>query len=98
MYNPHDRHLFLDSSKRILKCVLNHNGSEYAPVPIGYSCPGNVRKCKAIVIIRYRISKCQKTWKVIERKDTLEAFRDFKNKQKSVWSNVFGYVKVCIFW
>ena len=31
-------------------------------------------------------------------KDTLKAFDDFKNKQKSVWSNVFWYVKVCIFW
>ena len=28
----------------------------------------------------------------------LKAFDDFKNKQKSVWSNVFWYVKVCIFW
>ena len=31
-------------------------------------------------------------------KDTLNAFNDFKNKQKSVWSNVFWYVKVCVFW
>ena len=31
-------------------------------------------------------------------KDTLKAFDDFKNKQKSVWSNFFWYVKVCIFW
>ena len=31
-------------------------------------------------------------------KDTLKAFDNFKNKQKSVWSNVFWYVKVCIFW
>ena len=31
-------------------------------------------------------------------KDTLKAFDDFKNKQKSVWSNVFRYAKVCIFW
>ena len=31
-------------------------------------------------------------------KNTLKAFNDFKNKQKSVWSNVFWYVKVCIFW
>ena len=27
-----------------------------------------------------------------------KAFDDFKNKQKNVWSNVFWYVKVCIFW
>ena len=31
-------------------------------------------------------------------KDTLKAFNDFKNKQKSVWSNDFWYGKVCIFW
>ena len=31
-------------------------------------------------------------------KDTSKAFDDFKNKQKSLWSNVFWYVKVCIFW
>ena len=29
-------------------------------------------------------------------KDTLKAFNGFKNKQKSVWNNVFWYVKVCI--
>ena len=27
-------------------------------------------------------------------KDTLKGFDDFKNKQKSVWSNVFWYVKI----
>ena len=31
-------------------------------------------------------------------KDTLKGFSDFRNKQKSVWCNVFWYVKVCIFW
>ena len=31
-------------------------------------------------------------------KDTLKAFDDLKNKQKSVKSNVFWYVTVCIFW
>ena len=33
----------------------------------------------------------------ISASDTLTAFDDFKNKQ-SVWSNVFWYVKVYIFW
>ena len=28
----------------------------------------------------------------------MRAFDDFKNKQKTVWSNVFWYVKVSIFW
>ena len=31
-------------------------------------------------------------------KGTLKALDHFKNKQKSVWSNVFRYVEVCIFW
>ena len=31
-------------------------------------------------------------------KDTLKAFNDFVNKQKNVWSNVFWYAKVWIFW
>ena len=31
-------------------------------------------------------------------KDTLKAFNNFKNKQKSVWSNAFWCVTVCIFW
>ena len=31
-------------------------------------------------------------------KGTLKALDHFKNKQKSVWSNVFRYVKLCIFW
>ena len=31
-------------------------------------------------------------------KDTLKAFDDFKHKHKSVWSNVFWYIKVYIFW
>ena len=39
-------------------------------------------------------------WKTSEKtpafKDTLKAFNDFKNKQKSVWSNVLCYVKVYI--
>ena len=36
--------------------------------------------------------------KVSKFKDALKTFDDFKNKQKSVWSNDFWYVKVCIFW
>ena len=36
--------------------------------------------------------------KIVVLKDTLKAFDNFKNKQKSVWSNVICYVKVCILW
>ena len=31
-------------------------------------------------------------------KGTLNAFDDFKNNKKFVWSNVFWYPKACIFW
>ena len=30
-------------------------------------------------------------------KDTLKAFDDFKEKEKSAWSNIFRNVKVCTF-
>ena len=36
-YNPEEWRLFLDSSKRSLKCVLLHNGNRYGAVPIGHS-------------------------------------------------------------
>ena len=31
-------------------------------------------------------------------KDTLKAFENLKNEQKSVWTNVFWYIKVCMLW
>ena len=36
--------------------------------------------------------------KIKHLKDTLKALDGFKEKQKSVWSNIFWCVKVCIFW
>ena len=36
-YNPEDWRLFIDSSKRSLKCVLLHNGNKYGSIPIGHS-------------------------------------------------------------
>lgn len=36
-YNLSDWRLFIDCSKRSLKCVLQHNDNEYASLPIGYS-------------------------------------------------------------
>jgi hypothetical protein len=35
-YNPSEWHLFIDSSKRSLKCILN-NGNKYGSIPIGHS-------------------------------------------------------------
>jgi hypothetical protein len=36
-YNPSEWHLFIDISKRSLKCVLLHNGNKYGSIPIGHS-------------------------------------------------------------
>ena len=36
-YDPKEWWLFLDSSKRSLKCVLLHNGNTYGAIPIGHS-------------------------------------------------------------
>lgn len=37
IYNPNEWRLFIDSSKRSLKCVLLHNGNLFSAVPIGHS-------------------------------------------------------------
>lgn len=37
LYNAEQWRLFLDRSKRSLKCVLLHNGNVYAAVPVGHS-------------------------------------------------------------
>lgn len=36
-YSPDDWRLFIDSSKRSLKCVLLHNGNKYGSIPIAHS-------------------------------------------------------------
>ena len=36
-YNPTEWRLFLDTSKRSLKCSLLHNGNVYGAVPVGHS-------------------------------------------------------------
>ncbi|ESO01734.1 hypothetical protein HELRODRAFT_174719 [Helobdella robusta] len=36
-YKPEDWILFIDSSKRSLKCVLLHNGNQFASVPLAHS-------------------------------------------------------------
>lgn len=36
-YTSDEWRLFIDSSKRSLKCVLLHNGNKYASIPIGHS-------------------------------------------------------------
>ena len=36
-YHPEEWRMFIDSSKRSFKCVLLHNGNNYASIPIGHS-------------------------------------------------------------
>jgi hypothetical protein len=36
-YNPSEWRLFIDSSKRNLKCVLLNNGNKYGSIPVGHS-------------------------------------------------------------
>ena len=36
-YQPNEWRLFIDSSKRSLKCVLLHKGNRYASIPVGHS-------------------------------------------------------------
>jgi hypothetical protein len=36
-YEPKEWRLFIDSSKRCLKCILLHNGNKYAGIPIAHS-------------------------------------------------------------
>ena len=36
-YESGEWRLFIDSSKRSLKCVLLHNGNKYGSIPIGHS-------------------------------------------------------------
>ena len=49
-YSPDDWRLFIDSSKRSLKCVLLHNGNEFGSIPIAHSTKAketyeSVKKC-----------------------------------------------------
>ena len=54
---------------------------------------------QAVFCFSLSTSKVQLSLLIEKRfKDTLKAFDDFNYKQKNVWSNVFWYVKVCIFW
>jgi hypothetical protein len=36
-YNPNEWHLFINSSKHSLKCILSNNGNKYDSIPIGHS-------------------------------------------------------------
>lgn len=58
-YQPNDWRLFIDSSRRSLKCVLLHNGNKYGSIPIAHSTYVNIfyaykTICLVIEKIKYR--------------------------------------------
>ena len=59
--NPSEWHLFIDSSKRSLKCVHFNNGNKYGPIPIGH-CTTMKEACKAISLVLEKINYQEHQW------------------------------------
>ncbi|PZC80047.1 hypothetical protein B5X24_HaOG215516 [Helicoverpa armigera] len=62
-YEAKDWRLFIDSSKRSLKCVLLHNGNKYACVPIGHTTKLK-EEYQNIKMVLEKISYAQHQWLV----------------------------------
>lgn len=62
-YRPEDWRLFIDSSKRSLKCVLLHNGNKLASIPIGHSTKLK-EEYQNIKLVLEKISFVQHQWSV----------------------------------
>ena len=60
-YKPKDWRLFIDSSKRSLKCVLLHNGNQFASVPIAHSTTLK-KKYEAVKYVLEKIGYDQYKW------------------------------------
>lgn len=60
-YQPHDWRLFIDSSKRSLKCVLLHNGNKFPSVPLGHSTTLK-EKYEAVKYVLEKIRYAQHQW------------------------------------
>ena len=99
---PGNIHVFFiklwDMSFDILETVFGTNRLlkilfwSHSPVFEVFSFNGIYYWCE-ITMVKWFVNT---TWRIL--KDILKTFDNFKNKQKSAWSNVFWYVKVCIFW
>lgn len=63
VYRPEDWRLFIDSSKRSLKCVLLHNGNKLASIPIGHSTKLK-EEYENIKLVLEKISYVQHQWSV----------------------------------
>ena len=60
-YEPKDWRLFINSSKRSLKCVLLHNGKQFASVPIAHSTTLK-EKYEAVKYVLEKIGYDQHKW------------------------------------
>jgi hypothetical protein len=60
-YNPNQWRLFIDSSKRSLKCVLLNNGNKYGSIPIGHSTRIK-EKYNAISLVLEEINYQEHQW------------------------------------
>lgn len=62
-YFAPDWRLFIDSSKRSLKCVLLHNGNQYGSIPIGHSTK-LTEHYPAIALVLDKIKYAQHQWPI----------------------------------
>lgn len=60
-YQTHDWRLFIDSSKRSLKCVLLHNGNQFPSVPLAHSTTLK-EKYEAVKYVLEKIRYAQHQW------------------------------------
>ena len=60
-YRSNDWKLFIDSSKRSLKCVLLHNGNQYGSIPIGHFVTLN-ENYKNIKFVLEKLKYCVHQW------------------------------------
>ena len=60
-YRSNDWRLFIDNSKRRLKCFLLHNGNQYGSIPIGHSV--NLKEnYENIKVVLERLKYCVHQW------------------------------------
>jgi len=60
-YVPKDWRLFIDSSKRSLKCVLLHNGNQFVSVPLAHSTTLK-EKYEVVMYVLEKICYDQHEW------------------------------------
>ena len=62
-YKPRDWRLFIDSCNRSFKCVLLHNGNQFASVPLAHSTSLK-EKCDTVKYVLEKICYCQHEWHI----------------------------------